>query len=355
MLERIKNIQGRFIEIESSLSNPDIAKQLNKMEALGREHAELRPIIDLGRKYESIIADLNDAYQMVKEKDEDVVAFAKDQIAELSQQLAELESELTLALLPKDPNDGKNVIIEIRAGTGGDEAGLFAADLYRMYFRYVQIKGWKVDILSSNRTGIGSLKEIVFMIKGENVYSSLKHEGGTHRVQRIPLTESSGRIHTSAATVVVMPEAEEVEVDIKTEDVKVDIFHSSGHGGQNVQKVATAVRLTHKPSGIVVVCSDERSQFQNKEKAMAVLRARVLALETEKNEREIALERKSQVGSGDRSGRVRTYNFPQNRVTDHRISLTLHGLDGILDGAIDDFVVGLQDEERNIKLNNLKK
>ena len=355
MLERIKNIQGRFIEIESSLSNPDIAKQLNKMEALGREHAALRPIIDLGRKYESIIADLNDAYQMVKEKDEDVVAFAKDQIAELSQQLAELESELTLALLPKDPNDGKNVIIEIRAGTGGDEAGLFAADLYRMYFRYVQIKGWKVDILSSNRTGIGSLKEIVFMIKGENVYSSLKHEGGTHRVQRIPLTESSGRIHTSAATVVVMPEAKEVEVDIKTEDVKVDIFHSSGHGGQNVQKVATAVRLTHKPSGIVVVCSDERSQFQNKEKAMAVLRARVLALETEKNEREIALERKSQVGSGDRSGRVRTYNFPQNRVTDHRISLTLHGLDGILDGAIDDFVVGLQDEERNIKLNNLKK
>ena len=355
MLERIKNIQGRFIEIESSLSNPDIAKQLNKMEALGREHAALRPIIDLGRKYESIIADLNDAYQMVKEKDEDVVAFAKDQIAELSQQLAELESELTLALLPKDPNDGKNVIIEIRAGTGGDEAGLFAADLYRMYFRYVQIKGWKVDILSSNRTGIGSLKEIVFMIKGENVYSSLKHEGGTHRVQRIPLTESSGRIHTSAATVVVMPEAEEVEVDIKTEDVKVDIFHSSGHGGQNAQKVATAVRLTHKPSGIAVVCSDERSQFQNKEKAMAVLRARVLALETEKNEREIALERKSQVGSGDRSGRVRTYNFPQNRVTDHRISLTLHGLDGILDGAIDDFVVGLQDEERNIKLNNLKK
>lgn len=355
MLERIKNIQGRFIEIESSLSNPDIAKQLNKMEALGREHAALRPIIDLGRKYESIIADLNDAYQMVKEKDEDVVAFAKDQIAELSQQLAELESELTLALLPKDPNDGKNVIIEIRAGTGGDEAGLFAADLYRMYFRYVQIKGWKVDILSSNRTGIGSLKEIVFMIKGENVYSSLKHEGGTHRVQRIPLTESSGRIHTSAATVVVMPEAEEVEVDIKTEDVKVDIFHSSGHGGQNVQKVATAVRLTHKPSGIAVVCSDERSQFQNKEKAMAVLRARILALETEKNEREIALERKSQVGSGDRSGRVRTYNFPQNRVTDHRISLTLHGLDGILDGAIDDFVVGLQDEERNIKLNNLKK
>lgn len=355
MLERIKNIQGRFIEIESSLSNPDIAKQLNKMEALGREHAALRPIIDLGRKYESIIADLNDAYQMVKEKDEDVVAFAKDQIAELSQQLAELESELTLALLPKDPNDGKNVIIEIRAGTGGDEAGLFAADLYRMYFRYVQIKGWKVDILSSNRTGIGSLKEIVFMIKGENVYSSLKHEGGTHRVQRIPLTESSGRIHTSAATVVVMPEAEEVEVDIKTEDVKVDIFHSSGHGGQNVQKVATAVRLTHKPSGIVAVCSDERSQFQNKEKAMAVLRARILALETEKNEREIALERKSQVGSGDRSGRVRTYNFPQNRVTDHRISLTLHGLDGILDGAIDDFVVGLQDEERNIKLNNLKK
>ena len=355
MLERIKNIQGRFAEIELSLSSPDISNQLDKMEILGREHAALRPIIDLGKKYETAIKDLNDAQQMVKEEDQEVVAFAKDQISELSQKLTELESELTFALLPNDPNDRKNVIIEIRAGTGGDEAGLFAADLYRMYFRYAQIKGWKVDILNGNQTGIGSIKEIVFLIKGQSVYSSLKHEGGTHRVQRVPLTESSGRIHTSAATVVVMPEAKEVEVDIKTEDIKIDIFHSSGHGGQNVQKVATAVRLTHKSSGIVVVCSDERSQFQNKEKAMAVLRARILAMETEKNEREIALERKSQVGSGDRSGRVRTYNFPQNRVTDHRINLTLHGLDEILDGAIDDFVVGLQDEERNIKLNNLEK
>ena len=355
MLERIKNIQGRFAEIELSLSDPDISKQLDKMETLGREHATLRPIIDLGKRYKTTFKDLNDAQQMVKEEDQEVVAFAKDQISELSQQLTELESDLTLALLPKDPNDMKNVIIEIRAGTGGDEAGLFAADLYRMYFRYAQIKKWKVDILSGNQTGIGSIKEIVFLIKGENVYSSLKHEGGTHRVQRVPLTESSGRIHTSAATVVVMPEAEEVEVDIKPEDIKIDIFHSSGHGGQNVQKVATAVRITHKSSGLVVVCSDERSQFQNKEKAMAVLRARILAMETEKNEREIALERKSQVGSGDRSGRVRTYNFPQNRVTDHRINLTLHGLDEILDGSIDDFVVGLQDEERNIKLNNLEK
>ena len=325
------------------------------METLGREHAALRPIIDLGQRYKTTFKDLNDAQQMIKEEDQEVVAFAKDQISELSQQLTELESDLTLALLPKDPNDMKNVIIEIRAGTGGDEAGLFAADLYRMYFRYAQIKKWKVDILSGNQTGIGSIKEIVFLIKGENVYSSLKHEGGTHRVQRVPLTESSGRIHTSAATVVVMPEAEEVEVDIKPEDIKIDIFHSSGHGGQNVQKVATAVRITHKSSGLVVVCSDERSQFQNKEKAMAVLRARILAMETEKSEREIALERKLQVGSGDRSGRVRTYNFPQNRVTDHRINLTLHGLDEILDGSIDDFVVGLQDEERNIKLNNLEK
>jgi len=355
MLERIKNIQERFAEIELSLSNPEISKQLDKMETLGREHAALRPIIDLGQRYKTTFKDLNDAQQMIKEEDQEVVAFAKDQISELSQQLTELESDLTLALLPKDPNDMKNVIIEIRAGTGGDEAGLFAADLYRMYFRYAQIKKWKVDILSGNQTGIGSIKEIVFLIKGENVYSSLKHEGGTHRVQRVPLTESSGRIHTSAATVVVMPEAEEVEVDIKPEDIKIDIFHSSGHGGQNVQKVATAVRITHKSSGLVVVCSDERSQFQNKEKAMAVLRARILAMETEKSEREIALERKLQVGSGDRSGRVRTYNFPQNRVTDHRINLTLHGLDEILDGSIDDFVVGLQDEERNIKLNNLEK
>ncbi len=355
MLERIKNIQGRFAEIESSLSSLEISKQLDKMETLGREHAALRPIIDLGKRYQITVNDLNDAQQMVKEEDQDVVAFAKDQISELTQQLAELESELTLALLPKDPNDMKNVVIEIRAGTGGDEAGLFAADLYRMYFRYAQLKGWKIDILSSNQTGIGSIKEIVFLIKGENVYSSLKHEGGTHRVQRVPLTESSGRIHTSAATVAVMPEAEEVEVDIKAEDIKIDIFHSSGHGGQNVQKVATAVRITHKSSGIVVVCSDERSQVQNKEKAMVVLRARILAIETKKNEDQIASNRKSQVGSGDRSGKVRTYNFPQNRVTDHRINLTLHGLDQILDGSIDDFVVGLQDEERNIKLNNLEK
>ena len=355
MLERIKNIQGRFTEIESSLSSPEISKHLDKMEALGREHASLRPIIDLGKRYEVTLNDLNDAEHMLKEDDQEVVVFAKDQIAELTKTLAELESDLTLALLPKDPNDMKNVVIEIRAGTGGDEAGLFAADLYRMYFRYAQLKGWKIDILSSNQTGIGSIKEIVFLIKGENVYSSLKHEGGTHRVQRVPLTESSGRIHTSAATVAVMPEAEEVEVDIKTEDIKIEIFHSSGHGGQNVQKVATAVRLTHKASGIVVVCSDERSQFQNKEKAMVVLRARILAIETKKNEDEIASNRKSQVGSGDRSGKVRTYNFPQNRVTDHRINLTLHGLDQILDGEIDDFVVGLQDEERNIKLNNLEK
>ena len=269
----------------------------------------------------------------------------------LELQKTTLENNLRIALLPKAPNDSKNVIMEIRAGTGGDEAGLFAADLYRMYNRYAQRNSWQIDVINNNESGLGSIKEIVFKIDGDGAYSKLKHEIGVHRVQRVPLTESSGRVHTSAATVAVLPEAEEVDVEIVTEDIQIDVFHSSGHGGQNVQKVATAIRITHKPTGLVAVCQDERSQLKNKQKAMGVLRSRLLAMEIERQEKEITDERRSQVGSGDRSAKVRTYNFPQNRVTDHRISLTTHNLDLVLDGDLNEFIESLILEEQAFQLN----
>ena len=257
---------------------------------------------------------------------------------------------MRIALVPRDPNDDKNVIVEIRAGTGGDEAGLFAADLFRMYARYAQRMGWKAEMIDNNESGIGSIKEVVFLIKGDGAFSKLKHESGVHRVQRVPATETSGRIHTSAATVAVLPEAEEVDVDISAEDLEIDVFHAGGHGGQNVQKVATAIRITHKPTGIVAICQDERSQLKNKEKAMAVLRARVLARKIEEQQQEISQERRSQIGTGDRSERVRTYNFPQNRVTDHRVDMTSHSLPAVLEGDIDAFVEALMAEERRTRL-----
>ena len=275
---------------------------------------------------------------------------AREELGELETERARIEEELRVELLPKDPNDERNVIMEIRAGTGGEEAGLFAADLFRMYTRYAQRHGWKMDVVSANETGLGSLKETVFQVHGQDAYSRMKHEIGVHRVQRIPTTESSGRIHTSAATVAVLPEADEVDVDIKAEDLQIDIFHASGHGGQNVQKVATAIRITHKPSGIVAVCQDERSQNKNREKAMKVLRSRVLALELERQQEEVSQARRAQVGSGDRSERVRTYNFPQDRVTDHRTSYTRHNLDAVLDGEIDDLIERMIAREQEMKL-----
>ena len=269
---------------------------------------------------------------------------------ELESRRAGIEQDLRVALIPKDPNDEKNVVMEVRAGTGGEEAALFVADLYRMYSRYAQGHGWKIEIMDANRTGIGGIKEIVYMVRGDGAYSRLKHESGTHRVQRVPTTESSGRIHTSAATVAVLPEAEEVDVEIKAEDLQTDIFHASGHGGQNVQKVATAVRITHKPTGIVATCQDESSQHKNREKAMAVLRARVLAREVERQQREESAARRAQVGSGDRSERVRTYNFPERRVTDHRVRLTLHNLDAVLDGEVEPLVDALISREQEMNL-----
>ena len=285
-----------------------------------------------------------------EESDRDIAALAREELVELEIQKESIEDSLRIALLPKDPNDDKNVIVEVRAGTGGDEAGLFAADLYRMYHRYAQRQGWGVDVINSNETGLGSIKEIIFKIDGEGAYSRLKHESGVHRVQRVPVTESSGRVHTSAATVAVLPEAEEVDIEVDQDDLQIDIFHSSGHGGQNVQKVATAIRITHKPTGIVAVCQDERSQHKNKEKAMSVLRSRLLAMEIEKQQKEITDARRLQVGTGDRSAKIRTYNFPQNRVTDHRISLTTHNLDLVRDGDLEGFIEALIAEEQRQSL-----
>tara|TARA_Y100001934_G_C12260763_1_gene729895 strand:- start:524 stop:1369 length:846 start_codon:yes stop_codon:yes gene_type:complete len=278
---------------------------------------------------------------------------AKTEQLDLDQKKVVAEENLKMALIPQDPNDERNVIMEIRAGTGGEEAGLFASDLYRMYSRFAQRVNWKLEVINSNTTGIGGIKEITFQVNGDMAYSQLKHESGVHRVQRVPATESSGRIHTSAVTVAVLPEAEEVDVQISPEDLQIDIYHASGHGGQNVQKVATAVRITHIPTGVVTTCQDERSQYKNKEKALSVLRSRLLASELEKQQKEITDTRRSQVGSGDRSERVRTYNFPQGRVTDHRIGLTSYSLDQILDGEINEFVDALVHDDQARKLEEI--
>ncbi len=347
----MRTIEDRYDEIDRLMADPDVAVDYTRIERLAREQAQIREVVELSRAARSLASELDDLREMLREEsDEDLVELAREEIAELEARYETTERDLKLALVPKDPNDDKNVIVEIRAGTGGDEAGLFAADLYRMYTRYAQRQRWSADVVDINETGIGALKEVVFEVKGKGAYSRLKHESGVHRVQRVPVTESSGRIHTSAATVAVLPEAEEVDVEINQDDLQIDVFHSSGHGGQNVQKVATAIRITHKPTGIVAVCQDERSQFKNKEKAMSVLRSRIYAREEERQRRERSDARRSQVGSGDRSERVRTYNFPQSRITDHRIGLTIHSLAQALDGEIDGIIEALLEEEQTRKL-----
>ena len=352
MIEKLSLIEDRYREIEMLLSNPEIAGDYNKSQNLIKEHASLKNVANLTFEYRTLTESIDETKSLIREEtDRDITELAREELNNLELQKTTLENNLRIALLPKDPNDSKNVIMEIRAGTGGDEAGLFAADLYRMYNRYAQRNSWQIDIINNNESGLGSIKEIVFKIDGDGAYSKLKNEIGVHRVQRVPLTESSGRVHTSAATVAVLPEAEEVDVEIVTEDIQIDVFHSSGHGGQNVQKVATAIRITHKPTGLVAVCQDERSQLKNKQKAMGVLRSRLLAMEIERQEKEITDERRSQVGSGDRSAKVRTYNFPQNRVTDHRISLTTHNLDLVLDGDLNEFIESLILEEQAFQLN----
>ncbi len=347
MLERLQSLSERFAEIEELLARPEIATDPGRLQELTKERASIEDLVGLYDRYEGVTRQLDDTRALVEEGgDEDMRALAQEELLALEVQRDDLDDRMRLALLPKDRNAEKDVIVEIRAGTGGEEAALFAGDLYRMYARYAQAKGWAVDVIDSNPTGIGGFKEVVFEVKGKGAFSRLKHESGGHRVQRVPTTETQGRIHTSAATVAVLPEAEDVEVDIDPGDLRIDIYHASGHGGQNVQKVATAVRIIHNPTGIVAICQDERSQLKNRQRAMAVLRARLLDREVSRQQEEMAASRRSQVGSGDRSEKVRTYNFPQNRVTDHRIGVTSHNLERILMGELDEFINELAAREQ---------
>ena len=352
MLDRLAGVEQRFEELTQQMGKPEVAADYGRLQALARERAAIEERVTLYREFREVERALEDARAIVSEGgDPDMVALAKEEIDTLSDRPGQLEERLKRALLPKDPHDDRDVIVEIRAGTGGDEAGLFAANLYRAYSRYADRRGWSIEVISLNETGIGGFKEIIFQVHGQGAYSRLKYESGVHRVQRVPQTETQGRIHTSAATVAVLPEAEEVEVEIAEGDLRVDIFHASGHGGQNVQKVASAVRITHLPTGLVASCQDERSQAKNRMKAMAVLRARLLALKEREQREEITQARRAQVGTGERSEKIRTYNYPQDRVTDHRVGLTLHNLPAILDGHLDELIdaVATSEEARQLE------
>jgi len=342
MFDKLEQINKRYDEIVAQMSTPEIATDHVQMTKLAQEKSSLDDLISLYQDYKATVKSLEDTKVMQNDKlDADMQAMVKDEMHQLEEKQARLQEELKMALLPKDPNDEKNIIMEIRGGAGGDEAAIFAADLFRMYSRYAQTKRWNVDVISSSESVDGGLKEIILEISGKGVFSRLKYERGVHRVQRVPITESSGRIHTSTATVAVLPEAEEVDLSIDPSDIRVDIFHSGGAGGQNVNKVATAVRLTHFPSGMVVICQDERSQLRNRQKAMAVLRSRLLDIQTSKQEEEMSSMRRSQVGTGERSEKIRTYNFPQDRLSDHRIGLTLHSLPRIMQGELDPLIDAL--------------
>lgn len=351
MLDKLHAVEEKYRELESLISDPAALADMPKWQKLSREHAQLAPVVEKYREYKKVREGLAEAKALFDDNpDADMRRLAEDEIAELRPRLEALERELPILLLPKDPNDAKNVIVEIRGGVGGEEAALFAGDLFRMYARYAERRGWRVDIIDKNATEIGGFKEISFSVDGAGAYSFLKYESGTHRVQRVPVTESSGRIHTSAVTVAVLPEAEEVEVEIAPADLRIDTYCASGAGGQYVNRTETAIRITHLPTGIVVQCQDEKSQLKNKEKAMRVLRARILEAVREEQAATVAADRKSQVGSGDRSERIRTYNFPQGRVTDHRIGLTLHKLAAVLDGDLDELLAALITADQAEKL-----
>ena len=339
IFDKLEPLVRRHQEIEELMGQPDVATDFARIQELAKERASLEGLVALSAKHKRFLQEQMDLKSLAEESgDQELASMAREELGEVEQMLDELAEALRLALLPRDPNDDRDVIVEIRSGTGGREATLFAADLYRLYTRYAQLQNWKVDLMDSNPSDLGGLNKIVFDIQGKGSFSRLKFERGVHRVQRVPETEAQGRIHTSTATVAVLPQADEVEVNINTEDLRIDIFHAGGHGGQNVNKVATAVRIVHEPTGLVVVCQDERSQYKNKQRAMSMLRARLFEAEQERHDAEISQNRRSQVGSAERSEKIRTYNYPQDRITDHRISTSFHGIPRVMDGQLDDII-----------------
>jgi len=342
MFDKLQSVESRFLEIESQLSDPELSGRPDEFRRLSRERASLEELVETFRVYKKLKINIQENKELLADSDPELATIAKEELKQFEPRLVEVEKKLQILLLPQDPNDQKNVIFEIRAGTGGEEAALFVAELYRLYQRYAEKQGWRVEVLSGNPTGLGGLKEIIVMIEGQKVFSRLKWEAGVHRVQRVPETEGQGRVHTSTVTVAVLPEAEDVEVNINPTDLRIDVFRSGGAGGQGVNTTDSAVRITHIPSGLVVVCQDERSQLKNKDKGMKILKSRLLDLEQAKAQKEQTDARRSMVGTGDRSERIRTYNFPQGRLTDHRIGLTLYQLPEIMEGRIDDLLNGLQ-------------
>jgi len=350
---KLEEIEKSYKEIELKMADPDVVANQEELQQLAKKHSELEPVMEAFMRYEKARASLEEAREILAGDDEEMRELAKEECESLEQQIPEMEHEIQILLLPKDINDDKSVIVEIRGGAGGDEAALFAADLHRMYIRFAERQGWSVEMISANETGIGGFKEVIFRIDGKGAFSSLKFESGVHRVQRVPETEASGRIHTSTATVAVLPEAEDVEVEIRAEDLKIDTYRASGAGGQHVNMTDSAVRITHIPTGIVTTCQDQRSQIKNRAKAMQYLRTKLYDLEQQKQNSAMAAERKGQVGSGDRSERIRTYNFPQNRLSDHRINLTLYKLDQILDGDLYELIRFLAEADQAEKLKAL--
>jgi len=342
MIEKLKGLEERFIKLEQLLSDPAVINDQKKYQDYLIEHGELNKIVPVFRDYEGLLAELKEAKELLKDTDLEIRAMAKEEIPSLDAKIESIKSHLNLLLMPKDPRDDKNVLLEIRAGTGGEEAGIFTGDLFRMYSRYTESKNWILEVVEKNDSSSGGFKEIVFLVRGKGAFSNFKYESGTHRVQRVPETEAQGRVHTSAVTVAVLPEAEDIDVDINPADLKIDVFRSSGPGGQSVNTTDSAVRITHVPTGVTATCQDEKSQHKNKAKAMGVLKSRILNAKVREEEGKRAAERKGQVGTGDRSGRIRTYNFPQGRMTDHRIGLTLYKLDSIMEGNIQEIIDALK-------------
>ncbi len=348
MLERLKAIEEKYNELSEELSKPEVLSDIKKTLELSKEQASLKEAYDAYQKYKKIESDLEEAKEMTKDKE--LGEFAKEEVSRLNKEKEDLEKQIEIILLPKDPNDGKNVIVEIRGAAGGDEANIFAGDLYRMYTKYAEKQGWKIEVLSEEHSDAGGYPLVEFMVKGDSVYSKLKYESGAHRVQRVPVTETQGRVHTSTATVLVMPEAEEVDIEINPSDLRIDVYRSTGAGGQCVNTTDSAVRITHLPTNTVVTCQNERSQIQNKEKAMQMLRTRLYEAKIREQEEKLGSERRSKIGTGDRSEKIRTYNYPQNRVTDHRIGYTTKNLDRVMEGNLEDIIDALITEDQNRKL-----